>query len=151
MVERPKKLSVKIPRGVHDGSKVRVAGQGGPGQYGGQAGDLFLIPHIIPNARFDRKDDDLYTEVPVTFPEAALGAEIEVPTLTGVVTARVPAGTSSGQSLRLRGKGMPHVRREGYGDLYVKIRVTVPKDLSERERELIEELQRLRRENPRAW
>lgn len=144
MVQRPKTLSVKIPKGVQDGAKVRVAGQGNPGQHGGSPGDLYLIPRIIPHPRYERKGDDLYSEVPVAFPTAALGGEIEVPTLTGMVKARVPGGTSSGQSLRLRGKGMPRLRSDEYGDLYVKIRIMVPKELSERERELIEELQRLR-------
>lgn len=150
VVDRQKTLTVKIPRGVQDGSKIRLAGQGSPGQYGGPAGDLYLIPKISPHPRFERKGDDLYTEVPVTFPEAALGAEIEFPTLGGLVTTRVPAGISSGQSMRLRGKGMPRLRGEGTGDLYVKVRVVVPKNLTPRERELVEELQRLRQENPRA-
>jgi DnaJ-class molecular chaperone len=150
VVERPKTLTVKIPKGVQDGAKVRLAGQGGPGQFNGHAGDLYLIPRILPHNRFERKGDDLFTDVPITFPEATLGAEVEVPTMTGTITARVPAGTSSGQSLRLRGKGMPHVRGEGHGDLFAKVRVIVPKQLSERERELIEELKSLRDENPRA-
>jgi DnaJ-class molecular chaperone len=150
LVERTKTLTVKIPRGVADGAKIRLAGKGGPGQHGGQPGDLYLVPHIQPHPRFERKGDDLYTEVAVTYPEAALGAEVEAPTMEGLVTVRVPAGTSSGQMLRLRGKGMPHLRGEGTGDLYVKARVTVPKDLSPRERELIEELARLRRDNPRG-
>jgi molecular chaperone DnaJ/curved DNA-binding protein len=150
VVNRPKTLSVKIPAGVHDGARVRLAGQGGPGLHGGPAGDLYLIPRIAPHPRFERRGDDLYTEVPVTFPEAALGAEIEVPTMNGLVTATVPAGMSSGQSLRLRGKGMPRLRDGGHGDLYVKVRVMVPKQLSDRERELIHELQALRQDNPRA-
>ncbi len=144
MVERPQTLSVKIPAGVKDGAKIRLAGKGGPGRYGGPAGDLYLIPRILPHPRFERKDDDLYTEVPVSFPTAALGGEMQVPTLDGAtLTARVPAGTSSGQSLRLRGKGMPKLHGNEHGDLYAKIRVMVPKSLSEREREVIEELQRI--------
>lgn len=139
-VERPKTLTVKIPRGVQDGAKIRLAGQGGPGQYGGSTGDLFLIPRIQPNARYERKGDDLYTEISVTFPQAALGGEVQVPTMTGSVTLRIPAGTSSGQNLRLRGKGMPKLRDDGFGDLYAKVRVTVPKQLTDRERQLIEEL-----------
>lgn len=149
VVERPQKLTVKIPKGVGDGAKIRLAGKGSPGTNGGPAGDLFLIPRIRKHARFERHDDDLSVEVPVTFPEAALGAEIEVPTMNGMVHAQVPAGTSSGQQLRLRGKGMPRLRGEGHGDLYVKIRVMVPKNINDRERELIEELRQLRNENPR--
>jgi molecular chaperone DnaJ len=150
-VERPKTITVKIPRGVGEGAKVRVTGQGSPGRGGGLTGDLFLVPHILPHPRFERKGDDLFTEVAVSFPEAALGAEVPVTTLDGTrLTARIPAGTSSGQKLRLRGKGMPLLRGEGAGDLYVKIRVMVPKELTPRERELIEELARLRPENPRG-
>ena len=144
MVERPKTLTVKIPQGVKDGAKVRLAGQGGPGMFGGPPGDLYLIPRILPHPRFERQGDDLYTEVPVTFSEAALGAEVEVPILNGSVMAHVPAGASSGQKLRLRGKGMPILRNQGHGDLYVKIRVTVPKHLTPREEELIKELKALR-------
>ena len=129
---------------MQDGARIRVAGQGGAGVYGGSAGDLYLIPRILPHPRFERKGDDLYTEVPVYFTDAALGAEVDVPTLNGSVTARVPAGTSSGQSLRLRGKGMPHLRGDAHGDLYVKVRVLIPKTLTPAEREVMEELQRLR-------
>lgn len=151
MLERPKTLTVKIPKGVADGAKIRVAGQGGPGASGGLSGDLFLIPHILPNPRFERKGDDLFTEGTVTFPQAALGGEVTVTALDGAtLTARVPAGTSSGQMLRLRGKGMPLLRGEGYGDLYVKIRIAVPKELTPRERELIEELAQLRSESSRG-
>jgi DnaJ-class molecular chaperone len=149
-VEHTKTIAVKIPKGVEDGAKVRVAGKGGAGQFGGTPGDLYLIPRIMPKANFERKGDDLYTETPVTYSEAALGAEIEVNTFLGQLTVHVPAGTSSGQSLRLRGKGMPHLRGEGHGDLYVKLRIIVPKNLSAREQELIEELQHLRNYNPRA-
>lgn len=144
VVERAKTLTVKIPKGVKDGAKVRLAGKGGQGVNGGPPGDLFLIPRILPHPRFERKEDDLYAEAPISFPDAALGAQIEVPTLTGgVVTVTVPPGTSSGQSLRLRGKGMPKLRSDEYGDLYVKLRIMAPKHLTEREKELIEELRRL--------
>ena len=147
-VERQKTIEVKIPKGVRDGAKVRVAGKGGAGQAGGPSGDLYLIPRILPHPRFERKDDDLYTEIPITFPQAALGAPVElsedIAALLGKLTLHVPAGTSSGQSLRLRGKGMPHLRGDSHGDLYVKLRVTVPKNLTPREREIIEELQSLR-------
>ena len=143
VAEAPRTLTVKIPKGVKDGSRIRLAGKGEPGQNSGPAGDLFLVPHIAPHPRFERKGDDLYTDVPVTYPQAALGAEVSVQTLNGAVTTRVPAGTSSGQSLRLRGKGMPKLMEEGAGDLYARVKVMVPKTLSDRERELIEELQRI--------
>jgi DnaJ-class molecular chaperone len=150
-VERPRTITVKIPKGVADGAKVRVSGQGGAGAAGGPAGDLYLIPRIRPHPRFERKGDDLYTEATVSFPEAALGGEAAVMALDGsTLTARVPGGTSSGQMLRLRGKGMPLLRGEGFGDLYVRIRIAVPKDLTARERELIEELAQLRQDTSRG-
>jgi DnaJ-class molecular chaperone len=108
-----------------------------------------LTVRIRKHPFFERKGDDLYCEVPVTFAEAALGAEIEVPTLDGRVKVRVPLGTQSGQLLRLAGLGMPK-RSGGRGDLYVRVKIVVPRNLTPRERELIEELQRLRPENPRV-
>ncbi len=150
VVERPKTLTVKIPKGVQDGAKIRLAGQGNPGANGGPAGDLYLIVEMKEHPQFERNGDDLQTDVPVTFPEAALGGEIEVPTLTGKVTMNLPAGSSSGQRLRLRGKGMPKLRSEEYGDLYARIRIIVPKELTEKERSLIGELAKLRNDNPRG-
>jgi molecular chaperone DnaJ len=142
-------VEVRIPVGVEDGTVLRLAGQGTQGRDGGPAGDLYLRLKIRPHPFFERKGDDLYCEVPITFAEAALGAEIEVPTLDGKVRVRVPSGTQSGQLLRLAGLGMPK-RTGGRGDLYVRVKIVVPRDLTLRERQLIEELQRLRPENPRA-
>jgi DnaJ-class molecular chaperone len=146
---KTKRLEVRIPPGVRDGAKVRVAGEGGPGIGGGPAGDVYIIPHIRPHRLFERKGDDLHTEVAVTFPEAALGAQVEVPTLWGNVTLTVPPGSSSGRTLRLGGLGMPRLRGDGKGDLFVKLRVTVPRHLSDEERRLVERLRQLRPENPR--
>jgi molecular chaperone DnaJ len=148
-IDEVKRLEVKIPAGVRTGSKIRLAGQGMPGP-SGERGDLYLIPKIAPHRFFERKGDDLYCEVPVSFVEAALGGEIEVPTLNGKVMARVPPGTSSGRRLRLGGKGMPRARGGDNGDLYVRIRIVVPKDLTEQEKELIARLGQLRRDSPRA-
>ena len=147
-VEQTKRLEVKIPAGVETGSRIRLAGQGAPGP-AGVRGDLYLIPRVMPHPIFTRRGDDLYCELPVTFPEAALGAEIEVPTLDGKAKTRLPPGTSSGRQLRLTGKGMPRVRG-GHGDLYARVNVMVPKNLTPEERELVERLGALRRENPRA-
>lgn len=141
MVERPKTLTVKIPKGVQDGAKIRLAGQGGPGMHGGPAGDLYLIPRILPHPRFERKGDDLYTDVAVVFTDAALGGEAEVSTVNGTtVHVTIPPGTSSGQSLRLRGKGMPKLKSDQHGDLYARVKVTVPKTLDPRQRELLEQI-----------
>ncbi|MBW3622431.1 MAG: molecular chaperone DnaJ [Armatimonadetes bacterium] len=149
-VERNKRLEVKIPAGVDTGSKIRLQGEGMPGQRGGPSGDLYLVVKLKPHPVFERKGDHLYTEVPVSFPEAALGAEIRVPTLTGKGTLRIPEGTQSGQQFRIAGQGMPNLKTGQRGDEYVKVKVTVPKNLSSQERELVERLADLRRENPRA-
>ncbi len=142
-------VEVRIPVGVEDGQKLRLQGQGAAGRNGGPPGDLYLVVRVRKHPFFERKGSDLFCEVPVTFAEAALGAEIEVPTLDGRVKVRVPPGTQSGQLLRLAGLGLPKPSG-GRGDLYVRVKVAVPRDLTPRERQLIEELQRLRPENPRV-
>jgi curved DNA-binding protein len=130
---------VDIPAGVRDGQRIRLAGQGGEGAGGGPAGDLFLRVRIRPDPRLRRKGDDLETDLPVTPSEAALGAQVPVPTLEGPAKVRVRAGSSCGTRLRLRGQGMP--RRSGErGDLYAVVKIMVPKHLSDEERELYERL-----------
>jgi DnaJ-class molecular chaperone len=148
-IEQMKRLEVKIPAGVRTGSKIRVAGQGELGP-SGQRGDLYLIPRIMPHPLFKRQGDDLQIELPVTFAEAALGAEIEVPTMNGRVAMKLPAGASSGQRLRLAGRGMPRAHGGGRGDLYVQIKIVVPKRLSQEERELIARLGQMSTDDPRA-
>ncbi len=147
--EQLKNLEVKVPAGVHAGARIRLAGQGLPGSTG-ERGDLYLIARIAPHPFFERRGDDLYCELPVAFWEAALGAEIDVPTLNGRVKAKLPPETSSGRQLRLAGKGMPRVRGGGRGDLYCRIKIVAPKNLTREEKELIERLGRMRRESPRA-
>jgi DnaJ-class molecular chaperone len=148
-VERVKRLQVRIPPGVRTGSRIRVAGQGEAGP-SGQRGDLFLIARVAPHPLFKRQGDDLQVEVPVTYTEAALGAELDVPTMNGRVKMKLPAGASSGQRLRLAGRGMPRMRGGGRGDLYVQIKITVPKNLSQEERDLIARLGQMRKEDLRA-
>jgi curved DNA-binding protein len=135
----PKRLEVKIPAGVRDGSRIRLAGEGGEGPRG-QKGNLYLIVRMAPSAKFERRADDLYTDVAVPFTTAILGGEIHVDTVTGKVTMKIPAGTQSGQAFRLAGKGMPHLNKSGQGDLYARIRISVPKHLTSKQRELVEEL-----------
>ncbi len=148
IVERPRAVTVTIPAGVEDGNRLRIAGQGNIGANGGPSGDLYLLIRIRPHNLFERKGDNLVVELPVTFAEAALGAEVQVPTMAGKLTTRLPAGIQSGQQLRLAGQGMP--RRSGSpGDLLARVRIVVPKNLTPREIELIEELRGLRSENPR--
>lgn len=146
----PQQIDVKIPAGVRDGSRVRVAGKGEPGQSGAQSGDLFLDVKVRPHTIYRREGDDLYLDLPVTVTEAALGTEVEVPTLSGRTRIKVPAGSQSGQLLRLRRKGMPRLKKDGHGDLLARIKVVTPTELTDRERELLEELKSLRTENPRS-
>jgi len=143
-VEQVKRLQVRIPAGVQSGARIRLAGQGVAG------GNLYLIPRIHPHRFFKRRGDDLHCDVPITYAEAALGAEVDVPTLNGRVKVRIPPGTSSNQQLRLAGRGMPRAGGAGSGDLYVHVRIVVPKDLTREEKDLITRLGRLRHESPRA-
>jgi DnaJ-class molecular chaperone len=139
---RPRRLEVKIPPGVRDGSRVRVAGEGTTGPAG--AGDLHLVLSVRPHQRFERRGDDLYTELDVPLTDAILGAEIQVPTLTSRVMLKVPPLTQNGRSFRLGGLGMPHLNGTGKGDLYARIRVKLPDQLSDREKKLFEELRAAR-------
>jgi len=142
-------LEVKIPAGVDNGSKVRVAGKGEQGYEGGKSGDLYLVIRIRPHPFFRREEENIICDVPVTFKEAALGAEIEVPTVDGKAYVRIPSATQSGQKLRLRGKGAQRVDGSGRGDQIVVVKIVVPKNLSERAKRLIEDLDSIHPENPR--
>ncbi|MGQ9627613.1 MAG: DnaJ C-terminal domain-containing protein [Anaerolineae bacterium] len=139
------KLEVSIPPGVDTGSKVRVAGKGAPGLGGGARGDLFLKIKVLPHKTFERKGDDLYCEVDVDLYTAILGGEVRVPTLDGSLSLKIPPETQNGRTFRLHGQGMSALRDSGQrGDLYVKVRVRLPQALTPRERELFQELARLR-------
>ncbi len=146
---KSERISVKIPAGVDNGSRVRVQGKGGPGKGGGPPGDLYIITRIKPHPFLERKGDNLYSEVPITIAEAALGAKIDVPTVDGIASMRIPPETSSNQVFRLRGKGVPHLKGGGRGDHYVKVKVIVPKNLDVRSQELLREFDRLNPEDPR--
>ncbi len=141
-------VTVKIPSGIRDNASVRVAGKGGPGASGGASGDLFLKIHIMPHRFWKREGDDLHCEVPITFGEASLGAQIEVPTINGAVQMKIPPGTQSGTRFRLTGRGVPRPKG-GAGDQFVKVKITVPQKLTSKEEELIHELSRLRDQNVR--
>ncbi len=143
-----KNYEVKIPAGILPGQRIRLSGQGGEGTGGGPRGDLYLKVEIDPHPIYRVEGRDLYMDLPITPWEAALGAELQVPTLAGPVTMKIPAGTQTGQKLRLRGKGMPNPKGT-QGNLYAVVSVRVPKRLTERERELFEELKRVSRFNPR--
>jgi DnaJ-class molecular chaperone len=133
---------VKIPPGVRDGSRVRVAGEGGHGA-GGRKGDLYLRVRIAPNPSFERRGDDLQTTVRVSLTAAVLGGEAEVPTLDGKVGIKIPPGTPAGQVFRLRGHGLPRLGEKGArGDLMATLAVDLPRSLTDRQKELFEELRR---------
>ncbi len=149
-VRRADTIEIRIPAGVNTGSRVRVAGRGNAGTAGEPPGDLYIITEVQPHPFFERRGDDLYTTVPITVPEASLGAKIEVPTIDGRALLRIPPGTSSGQKLRLREKGVPSVRGHGKrGDQYVQLQVTVPKPVDERVRQILKELEKIAPEDPR--
>jgi len=135
-----KKIQIKIPAGVDDGSQLRVSGEGEAGANGGPAGDLFIVLHVKSHDFFERDGDNIYCEVPLTFAQAALGDEIEVPTLDGRVKLKIPEGTQTGTNFRLKGKGVPHLRFGGRGDQHVKVIIVTPTHLTERQKELIKEL-----------
>jgi molecular chaperone DnaJ len=143
-------LRVRIPAGVADGQRIRLKGKGAPGERGGPAGDLVVLVHVRPHKLFGRKGDNLTLKLPVTFPEAALGAEVKVPTLNGTpVTVKIPPGTHNGRTLRVRGKGA--TRRDGTkGDLLVTVEVAVPQKLSKEAREALETFAAAQPEDPRA-
>jgi DnaJ-class molecular chaperone len=131
-------LSVTVPAGVKSGSRLRMKGEGEQGDRG--RGDLYLVVEVLPHATFQREGSDLVTEVSATLPQALLGAELSVPTMEGSVIMRIPPGTQGGTTFRLRGKGMPDLRGKGTGDELVKVSVEIPRSLSSRQKELVEEL-----------
>jgi len=138
-VERNRTLTVKIPAGVDDGSRIRVSGSGEGGARGGPAGDLYVYLGVAAHRRFRRDGSDLYVDVPITFTQAALGATLEIESLDGEVACAIAAGTQTGATYRLRGKGMPTIRGAARGDLLASVHVVVPTKLARRERELLEE------------
>jgi molecular chaperone DnaJ len=139
-----RQIDVKIPAGVRTGQKVRVSGEGAGG------GDLYLVVTVTPHGSFERRGDDIELSIPITAPEAALGVTLEVPTLRGKVSMKVPPGTSSGRTFRLPGYGMPKPRGGGQGNQLVSVRIVMPADLRPEERELYEKLKALRSDSPRG-
>ncbi len=137
---RPREVKLRVPAGVAEGQRIRLKGRGGPGSHGGPPGDLFVIVRVAAHPLFQRKGNNLTITVPITFPEATLGADISVPTLDGAsVTLRIPPGTRSGRTFRVKGKGVTTVK--GTGDLLATVEVTVPSKLSSAERKALEAFQ----------
>jgi molecular chaperone DnaJ len=151
VVERNEQLEVRIKPGTRDGQRIRIAGKGNAGSHGGPPGDLYVIVRAGDHPVFRREGDDIHLKVPVTATEAALGAKIEVPTIDGRSLLRIPPGTSCGQKLRLREKGVPSVTREGTrGDEIVEVTIVVPRVQDERSKEILRELAKLNPEDPRS-
>jgi molecular chaperone DnaJ len=139
-VQEHKTLSVKVPAGVDNGDRIRLAGEGEAGDMGGPAGDLYVQVMVQEHDIFTREDEHLFCEVPISFTTAALGGELEVPTLTGKVKLKIPAGTQTGKMFRMRGKGVSPVRGGPVGDLICRVLVETPVNLTDKQKDLIREL-----------
>ncbi|OXM86127.1 molecular chaperone DnaJ [Paenibacillus rigui] len=141
-VKKQRTIHLNIPAGVDEGAQLRVSGEGEAGSRGGPSGDLFVVIRVKPHDFFERENDDIYCEIPLTFAQAALGDEIEIPTLTEKVKLKIPAGTQTDTYFRLKGKGVPRLRGYGQGDQHVKVVVVTPTNLSEEQREHLREFAR---------
>lgn len=144
VVPRLKRLEVKIPPGVRDGSRVRIAGKGGQGYGGAANGDLYLVVSVKPHSQFQRSGDNLHVEIGIPLTVAVLGGEIKVPTLKGKLELKIPPETQNGRAFRLSRQGMPHLGKSSYGDLLARVNVVLPTKLSDREKELFKQLSELR-------
>ena len=142
---RQKTIDARIPAGVEDGTRIRFTGLGEAGAFGGPAGDLYVVLHVKEHPFFEREGTDLHCVIPISFTQAALGAEIRVPTMEGEHTLKVPEGVQSGTTMRVRGKGVPVLNGHGKGDLFVEVRVQTPTKLNKRQRELLQELEGMTR------
>jgi molecular chaperone DnaJ len=139
---RRRTFTVKIKPGVKDGTKIRLKGKGEAGQHGGPNGDLIVVTRVESSPTYERRGDDLVVQVPVSFPTAALGGKVEVPTPEGTVSLKIPAGSEDGKLLRIKGRGAPRLNGKGKGDVLARVRIQVPKRVNKKERELLEELQK---------
>jgi molecular chaperone DnaJ len=144
-VRRSNSIQINIPPGVDSGSKLRIRGEGEGGERGAPSGDLFVFIFVEPHEFFARDGDDIVCQVPISFPQATLGGEIEVPTLNGSKPLRIPKGIESGELLRIKGEGFPRLRSSGRGDLLVHIIVKTPKNLTKRQEELLREFEEVSR------
>ncbi len=139
-MQREHKIMVKVPAGVEEGTRIRYSGEGEAGKYGGPAGDLYVVLSVRAHAFYERDGDDLHCVLPISFPQAALGTELEIETLEGKEVIKVPEGTESGREFKLKGKGVPHLNERGKGDLIVEVRVKTPAKLTREQRDLLRQL-----------
>jgi molecular chaperone DnaJ len=139
-VAREHAITVKVPAGVEEGTRIRYGGEGEAGKYGGPAGDLYVVLSVAAHAFFEREGDDLHCVMPISFPQASLGTELQIQTLEGPETLRVPEGTQSGKTFKIRSKGVPHLNERGKGDLIVEVRVQTPAKLTRDQRDLMRQL-----------
>jgi molecular chaperone DnaJ len=144
-----RRYNVTIPAGAKNGTKVRLKGKGEPGRDGGPPGDVYVVVDVEPSPLFERRGSDLVLDVPVTYAEAALGSHVQIPTPGGPVALKIPPGTESGKLLRVKGRGAPHLKGSGRGDLLARVKVTVPKKLTKAEKEALEGYSKVSKENPR--
>ena len=148
-IQSQENISVKIPKGVDDGTRIRLSGKGEAGSKGGTSGDLYLFISVDNHNIFKRSEENLFYELPITFSDAALGSSVEVPSIDGGRSKiKIPAGTQQGKQFRLKGKGMPVLRGSSYGDLYIKIITEVPTSLTSKQKQLLEEFKKIEAEKP---
>jgi molecular chaperone DnaJ len=140
LVKKRREISVKIPAGIDEGYQLRLRGEGETAANGGSSGDLYVLVHVVPHELFMREGDNLLYALIMNYPQAALGAEVSVPTLEGPITVKIHPGTQPGEVIRLKGKGMPRFRGYGKGDLLVRIGISVPEKLTQQQRALLEQL-----------
>jgi len=152
-VRKNNKIQIKIPPGVDMGSKLRIRGEGEPGERGGPSGDLFIFIYVEPHDFFLREGDEIVCQIPISFPQAALGAEMEIPTLNGKKTISIPKGTESGEIFRIKGEGFPKLKGYGRGDQLVQVIVKTPKNLTKRQEEILREFEEAsgRKEKEEGW
>ena len=139
-VPREHTILVKVPAGVEQDTRIRYQGEGEAGKFAGPAGDLYVVLNVKAHKFFEREGDDLHCVMPISFPQAALGTELEIQTLEGAATIKIPEGTQSGKEFKLRGKGVPHLNSHGKGDLIVEIRVQTPSKLTKQQKDLLKQL-----------
>jgi molecular chaperone DnaJ len=142
LITSEQKIKIKVPAGVGDGARLRIRGEGEAGYHGGPSGDLYVEIYVKEHPFFKREGKDVFCEVPISFVQAALGTQIEIPTLEGKTTISIPSGTQSGQSFKLRGKGVASLNGKGKGDLFIKVQVEVPVKLTSKQKQLLEEFAR---------